>query len=300
MNKQTLSFGLLLLLGFTWGTGYTIARFVLTHGVSPLGYSFWLALGPATLLTMLTRLKGLAIPLSLQHGRYYAISALLGVVIPNTNMYFAAPHLPAGLLAVIVNTVPILVYPIALLANAETFNLQRFLGIGCAIAGLMLLILPKASLPSPHMIPWVFAVLATPFSFALCAVYIARFRPGNLNAWAASSGTLIFSTALLLPIMILTHSTYILHLSLTPTDWIILLEIALASVGYIVFFTLIQFAGPVYYSLVDTIVSLTGLFWGYMIFHEQLNHWTRSAVLFILFALLLITKKQRQHQLAIN
>lgn len=43
---------LLLLLGFIWGSGYSLARYAMTHEVPPLGYSFWQALGPALLLTL--------------------------------------------------------------------------------------------------------------------------------------------------------------------------------------------------------------------------------------------------------
>src|SRR5580704_18054035 len=117
INIKLKSFTLLLLLGFIWGTGYSIARFATTNGVPPLGYSFWQSLGPAILIGLLSRTGKSNIKISGPHLRYYLICGLTGIVIPNTNMYFASPHLPAGLLAVIVNTVPVMAYPIALLAR---------------------------------------------------------------------------------------------------------------------------------------------------------------------------------------
>lgn len=81
-----------------------------------------------------------------------------------------------------------------------------------------------------------------------------------------------------------------------PQDWVIVLEILLSSLGYVLFFQLIRIAGPVYYSLVDTIVVMTGLFWGRIIFDEHLNIWTTAAVIFIVFALLLVTRNQRANQ----
>lgn len=291
--KTLTSLTLLLLLGFIWGTGYSIARFATTHGVPPLGYSFWQSLGPAILLGCLTRLRHSTIQTSIPHLRYYFICGLTGIVIPNTNMYFAAPHLPAGLLAVVVNTVPIIAYPLALLARTEVFNVLRFSGVGCAIAGLMLIVLPTTSLPTPLMTPWVLSALITPLSFAVCAVYISRFRPNNTNSLSLAAGTLIASSLLLLPVVLMSKNFYSLHLPLTSPDLVILLEIILSSVGYILFFQLIKIAGPVYYSLVDTVVALTGLFWGYLLFHEKLNQWTSCAVFFIFIALILVTKRQQ-------
>ncbi len=294
MRNTTLSLTLLLLLGFIWGTGYSIARFAMTNGVPPLGYSFWQSLGPAIFLTLITTRNNPPLKISTPYLRYYLICGLTGIVIPNTNMYFASPHLPAGLLSVIVNIVPIIAYPLALMARVETFNWTRLMGIATALLGLSLIVLPKASLPSEAMIPWVFMVLLTPLSFAFCAVYIARFRPLNSNSISVSAGTLICSSLILFPFVLSTHSFYLPHLPFTTADWVILLEILLSSMGYILFFQLIKIAGPVYYSLVDTIVSLTGLMWGYLIFQEKLNAWTSSAVLLILMALILVTMQQRK------
>src|SRR5579863_1337239 len=132
------SFILLLLLGIIWGTGYSIARYATLNGVHPLGYSFWQSLGPAIFISLLAQFSHSRLKLNTPYLRYYLICGLTGIVIPNTNMYLAAPHLPAGLLAVIVNTVPIVAYPLALAARLETFNLLRLIGVMSAILGLMM------------------------------------------------------------------------------------------------------------------------------------------------------------------
>lgn len=288
-----LSVILLLFLGIIWGTGYSIARYATISGVSPLGYSFWQSLGPAIVLTIITLVTQKKFSLKTSHLKYYFISGLTGIIIPNTNMYFAAPHLPAGLLAVIVNIVPIIAYPLALFAKIESLQWNRVLGLGCAMIGLMFILIPKTSLPSPEMIPWVLSSLITPFSFAFCAIYIARHRPETGNSFALATGTLIASSLILLPWVVLSHHFYMLHWPLTTPDQVIILEILLSSIGYVLLFQLIKMAGPVYYSLVDAVVAVTGLVWGYIIFNEHLNHWTLPAVCLIILALLLMTKKNR-------
>lgn len=292
-NKLT-SLGLLMLLGMIWGTGYSIARFAMTNGVPPLGYSFWQSLGPALIIGLLSLYTASDTTMSVSRIRFYLVTGLTGIVIPNTTMYFAAPHLPAGILAMIVNTVPIIAYPMALFVKLEKFNWERMTGIILALLGLMLIILPASSLPSPEMVPWVLSTLITPLSFAFCSIYIARFRPAGSDSLALSAGMLIFSSIMLLPLVVITDSFYVFHVPLTMPDWVVLLEIVLSSVGYILFFQLIKVAGPVYYSLVDTIVVLTGLFWGRMIFNERLNNWTFAAVFLIVMALLLVTRHQRK------
>lgn len=291
--KLFIGLSILILLGFIWGTGYSIARFAMTNGVPPLGYSFWQSLGPAIIIALISLARSKSLNMTTSQSRFYFICGLTGIAIPNTAMYFAASHLPASILAMVVNTVPIVAYPMALLARLESFNWQRMLGMMLAVCGLMLIILPKTSLPSEHMVPWVLSTLITPISFAFCAIYIARFRPPESDTLALSAGMLIASSILLTPLVILTNSFYVFHWPFTSPDWVIVLEIILSSIGYILFFQLIKIAGPVYYSLVDTIVVLTGIFWGYIIFHEQLNGWTKMAVCLIIIALLLVTRQQR-------
>ncbi len=292
-TRPILSFVILIFLGAIWGTGYSIARFAMTNGVPPLGYSFWQSIGPAIVIGLLALIRHRTVTTSTSNLRFYLICGLTGIAIPNTSMYFAAPHLPASILAMIVNIVPIIAYPIALFVGLEKFSWERMIGILCAVAGLMLIILPKSSLPSAEMIPWVLSTLITPVSFAFCSIYIAKYRPKNSSLLALTAGMLIASSILLIPLVFMTHNFYMLHLPLTSPDWIILLEIALSSIGYVLFMQLIKIAGPVYYSLVDTIVVLTGIFWGYLIFNEHLNRWTLTAVCLILLALLLVTQQQR-------
>lgn len=294
-QRPLIGLSLLILLGFIWGTGYSIARFAMTNGVPPLGYSFWQSLGPAMVLGLISSCKSKHLPLTTTHLQYFFICGLTGIVIPNTAMYVAAPHLPAGILAVIVNIVPILAYPLALMAKLEQFSWQRVLGIGLAFTGLMCIILPKTSLPSPTMVPWVIATLITPVSFAICSIYIARFRPPDTDSLTLSAGMLLVSSLILMPLVLWQHSFYAIHWPFSIADWIVLLEIFLSSIGYILFFQLIKLAGPVYYSLVDTMVVLTGLFWSRVIFDERLNHWTAIAVCLIVIALLLVTQQQRHN-----
>lgn len=299
----------LIILGIVWGTGYSIARFAMLNGVSPLGYSFWQSVGPALVLGCVAAYRGkLPLNLSSRNGwitrlsalirptafPFYLICGLTGIIIPNTTMYFAAPHLPAGILAMVVNTVPIVAYPLALVARLESFNWQRMAGIAMAILALMFIILPDSSLPSPDMTTWVLLALITPISFAACSIYIARYQPANTDSLTLSVGMLSVSSILLLPLVVGTQSFYMFHFPLTIPDGVVILEVMLSSLGYMLFFQLIRIAGPVYYSLVDTIVVLTGLCWGHVIFAEKLNQWTTLAVYLILMALLLVTRQQRK------
>ena len=278
---------LLLLLGLDWGAGYTIARYVTTHGVSPLAYAFWQSLGPAIVLSGLALVFLGGVPS--RYLRFYAVCGLLGIAIPNSIMYFAAPHLPAGILAVIANTVPMMTYVFALAHGQEQFSWRRFAAVFVALFGLTMLINPVFAMQSTEA-PWVLLSLITPMCFALCAVYSARNRPAAAHALALPAGMLIASSVFLLPVMLLSKQVHTLTWPLSFVDQLILLEIALSSLGTVLFFQLIRLAGPVFYSFVSGVVAVTGLFWGWLIFNESLTRLKMSAVAVILLAIVMVSR----------
>lgn len=286
---------LLILLGIIWGSGYSIARYAMTHGVSPLGYAFWQSWGPVIFLLAFLFWKKIPLYFSKRHLRYYFITGLLGIAVPNTTMYFTAAHLPAGILAVIVNTVPILAYPLALTARLERFSFLRIIGIIIGISGILCMVLPKTSLPSADMIPWACLALVSPLCFASCAIYSTYDRPHNSSSASLSFGMLLCAAILLTPLVFWSHQFFPLTPPYTAAHGVVVLEILLSSIGYILFFALLNLAGPVYYSLVGGLVGLTGLFWGRVLYQEHLSMTALFAVVLIFIAILLVSLNLRAY-----
>lgn len=302
MSKRALlSICLLLLLGFIWGSGYSLAKIAMENGVPPLGYSFWQSLGPAILLSLIN-IKQPKRLLSLKLWPFFFICGLVGIAIPNTNMYFSASHLPAGLLSVLVNTVPIITYPLALMLGQEQFNPWRMLAITLGFIGIILIISPHFGLLDQVMQPWVLLTMISPLAFACCSLFVARYTPVQTNPLSSSAGMLLCSVLLLAPLIMHYHAFYSLMPPFNLAKKVVLLEIVLSSIGYIVFFQLIRIAGPVYYSLTGGVVALTGLFWGYVLFDEHLATKQWLAVSFILISILALSliKQNKIEAIGIN
>ncbi|KTC97404.1 ABC transporter permease [Legionella geestiana] len=257
---------LLVLLGFIWGCGYSLSRYALTHGVPPLGYAFWQTLGPALLLGVTGGFRRGGRLRNPADWRFFLICGLAGIAIPNTNMYFLAPHLPAGMLAVLVNTVPLIIYPMAIFLGLERFESCRFSAVLLGVFGLMSLVTAPLSVNV-----YTLAALLTPLAFAACSLYIANLGKQAPEAHESACGMLLAATLLLLPLVLSTHSFYPLSVFPDTVQSVVLLEILLSTIGYVLFFRLIRLAGPVFYSLVGGVVALTGIFWGRILFDERLT-----------------------------
>ncbi|CDZ76886.1 putative DMT superfamily transporter inner membrane protein [Legionella massiliensis] len=302
-SKTLLALITLIILGFIWGSGYTLAKYAMINGVPPLGYAFWQSLGPAILLTLTSffpfsssrvQEKQRNHLLQPSYWPYFLICGLIGIAIPNTNMYFIAEHIPAGLLAVLVNTVPLMVYPLALIIGQERFDGWRTLALSLGMVGIFLIITPTTESLFSN---WTLLALLSPLSFALCSLYIAAKQPAGLNALQAASGMLVAASLLLSPLVIHQQSFYPLTAPFTVAKQVVILEIILSSVGYLLFFQLIRLAGPVFYSLTGGMVALTGLFWGFVVFDEKPRNLQSLAILCVISALIVLSWRQsRQTQ----
>ena len=292
MLKQKSFYSLFLLfsLGITWGTSFSIAKFAMESGITPLGYSFWQSFGPAVLIFIATCIQQKSVPpFNKQHLFFYFICGLLGIALPNLTMYFSAVHVPSGILGLIVNTSPILTYIFSILFLLEKFAWARFLGIVIGFLGLLILFLPKLSNFGDYK--WMLFALLTPLLLALCTVFMVKLRPHSTSSLALSSGMLIASTCIIAPVIIYTNNFHPIGLPLSTPNLFILIEIVLSSIGYILFFELLRVAGPVFYSLVGCIVALAGLFWGYVIFNEQIKLLEWISIVFIIISIFLVSRK---------
>lgn len=287
--KTIKAVSLLILLGFIWGSGYSLAKFAMTNGVPPLGYAFWQSLGPALLLTFFSLATKKMPLLNPAYWPYFLFCGFIGIAIPNTNMYFIASHIPAGLLAVLVNTVPLIVYPLALLSRQEKPDSWRLLALLLGMTGILLIIGVSTS---GFFSSWTLLAMLSPIGFALCSIYIGARQPLEINSLQAASGMLLAASLLLIPLVISQNAFYPLSGPLTVVKQIIILEIILSSLGYLLFFILIRLAGPVFYSLTGGIVALTGLFWGYLVFGETPTSVQSMAVALVIFALFLLSWRQ--------
>lgn len=285
-KTHVMNLALLGLLGLIWGSGYVIANYCVRHGVHPLGYAFWQSLGPAITLLIINTLRDKnQLLFCKRHLAFYFVCGLLGIALPNSTIYFTSQHLPPGIIGVMANLVPLIIYPLAILLKQEKFIWQRMIAVLIGVTGVMMIILPHSHITSAIGIPWILTILITPFSFATCALYIAQNKSTTHDALILSSGMMITSSILLSPAVFITHSFYPLRLPFQLTDWLILLEIILSTIGYILFFQLIKRSGSVYYSLVSGVVALTSVFWGWLIFNNKLSVITFTAILLILIAI---------------
>jgi drug/metabolite transporter (DMT)-like permease len=167
-----------------------------------------------------------------------------------------------------VTTVPLLTYALALAVRLESFVGVRALGLLAGLLGALVLVVPKASLPDPQMAGWVGLGFLAPLFYAIGNVYVAARRPGS-TALPLAAGMLWGAAFWQAPVVWLTGSYHPLTLPFSFGEWGVIGQIAVTSLASILFFDIMRRAGPVFFSQVAYVVTLSAILWAMAIFGER-------------------------------
>jgi drug/metabolite transporter (DMT)-like permease len=292
---HALSLLLLLVLGTNWGLGFTLGKFGVTGGLHPLAYAFWQCTGGGLVLLAVSAARRQLPPLSWAHMRYYLLCGLSNVALPNLIALTALGRgIPVGIIVLLVSLAPLLTYAVALLARLEAVSLRRAAGVLVGLAGAALILIPRASLPSPELFGWVLFALLTPLCYGISNVYLAWARPADVPSLALGGAMQLAAGISLLPLALALGTMHVPWPPLSTAEIANLSHIAVSSFGSLVFFELMRVRGPVFASQVGYIVCLSGVFWGRLFFGEQHSVWVWLAMAVIFAGLALVTWPQRR------
>jgi len=219
----------------------------------------------------------------------------LGIIIPNTILYFVAPHLSAGILGLIVNTVPILIFPLSLLFRVEKFEYYRLGGLILGMVGIGFVILSHQSLGEVRLNDWLWIAWIAPLCYALCVVYIAKHRPSSSSSVTLSAGMLLVSAIVLAPVALISHQWHWIFYPMPRVDKVIIVQMILSGIGYVLIVELIQRAGPIFYSFVNILTVITAFLWGQVFFSEAFTGYQLIAMIFV-FCAIAVMSLRVQHQ----
>jgi drug/metabolite transporter (DMT)-like permease len=217
--------------------------------------------------------------------------ALVGTIVPNTFTYIAAAHLPAGLLAIGIATVPMFALIVALLIRSERFNRIRMLGILLGAVAIALILGPKADFSSQGVGLFMLLALIAPLFYGVEGHYLAHKTPTNIDALTTLRGASIIGLVICTPITLATGSWVDLSQTWTSVEWAILANSLLHVVAYTGYIGLVGRTGAVFASQVAYIVTLSGVFLGMIALGERHTPLIWLALSFMLIGLVLVQPK---------
>lgn len=278
----------LLFLGAGWGITTPLSKIAVSTGYQHFGLIFWQMVIGALAMLALMRITGRRLPWTPAALRIYLIIALIGTVLPNSASYQAITHLPAGMVSVLLSLTPMIAFPIALSMRLERFNPLRFLGLAFGLAGVLVLVLPEASLPDAAMWLWVPVALIAPAFYAFEGNYVARWGTAGLDAVQVLGGASVVGSALSLPLALGSGQFIWPAQGIGAPEWALGAASVIHVAVYASYVWLVGRAGPVFAVQVSYLVTGFGVFWAMLILGESYGTYFWLAMGLVLSGVVLV------------
>jgi drug/metabolite transporter (DMT)-like permease len=290
---KTKDFIMLFSLAAVWGASFLFMRIA-----AP-------ALGPTVLIELRVLIAGLALVVFaffarlrihiLHKWRQYLLLGALNAAIPFTFISTAELHLSAGLAAILNATTPLFTAIVAWLWAGDPMTARKLSGVTLGIIGVAVLVGWNPGEPGTHVFRSALFSLLAAVAYAFGGLISSKYFKGE-KPLDMAIGQQLGASLVLLPFSVfsLPHEA--------PSALVILSALGLAvlctSLGYLLYFGLIQSVGAVKTLTVTFIVPVFGIVWGALFLGEPISVSLIIGLLIILTSIALVAdvrlaKKER-------
>jgi len=263
---NTKQIGALLLLSALWGGSFLFMRIA-----APV-------LGPVLLIELRVLIAGVALLVYMlvtrsafdlrARWKHYLVIGIINSAIPFTLIATAELYLTAGLAATLNATSPLFGAVVAAIWINEALTKKKVIGLALGLLGVSILV---GWSPFPFSLTLAISVaasLAAAACYGIGGVYTKVYMQGA-SSKAVATCSQLGAALVLLPLTFVAPSRH------APTPIVLLAVIALAllctAVAYLLYFWLIEHAGPTKALTVTFLAPIFGVLWGTVLLSEPLS-----------------------------
>jgi drug/metabolite transporter (DMT)-like permease len=243
--KTNLKFELALLLALAtlWGASYTFIKLGVAT-IPPVTLIGARTLIAGTILLVIIRTRGLALPKDAATWRRFLFQACLNSVIPFTLIAWAERSVDAGLATILNSTSPIFTFLLTVvITRHEAVTTRKLLGVIAGIAGTSLIVGVQAFNGLGEALMAQLAIVAATVCYAGAAIFGRGFK--GLDPIMPAAGSLICGAAILIPVSIVVDRPWTLAPSTASILALLGLAIFSTALAFVIYFRLIQTLGSV-------------------------------------------------------
>lgn len=282
----------LLWLGIGWGSTHPLGKIATETGHGPFGLIFWQQVVMVAVLGAIALVRRKGMRLTASALRFYVVVAVLGTIVPNGTFYYSVAHLPAGIMSIIIATIPMLAFPMALALGMDRFSALRLAGLALGLLGVALLAAPGAALPDAKLVAFLPIALIGPLFYAIEATYVAHRGTQGMDALQAMLGASLAGLILCTPVMLATGQGYS-PLPLGKDDLALALSSALHALLYASYVWLAATAGSVFAAQSSYLVTGAGMVWAMVLLGERPSPLVWVALAVMLAGVALVQPRER-------
>ncbi len=275
----------LITLGVGWGSTQSLGKMATATGHQPFGLIFWQLVVGALVLGVVSLVRGKGMVFSRPALRFYLVIAIIGTLIPNATFYAAVVHLPAGIMSILISTVPFLAFPMALALGLDRFSGPRLAGLGLGLAGVALIASPGAG--GAVSLGWLLVAMVGPLFYAAEANYVARGGTAGMDAVQAMFGVSVVGALLAAPIALGTGQ-WVDPFPLGGAEWALVASSVVHALVYASYVWLASKAGSVFASQTAYLVTGSGVIWAMLLLGERFSAMVWVALVVMLAGVALV------------
>ncbi len=289
----------LTLIGAVWALTFPLTKIAVLGGYRSFGIIFWSSVIAAAVLGVIVGSRGIGLPTHRAALGRYLFVALIGTVLPSAATYTAAEHLPAGVIAVCMAIIPIVAFPMAIALGLERPDLRRFSGLLLGFLGVLLIVVPDASLPDPSKAVFILLALLSVLFYATEGVGLGKIGRAGLDPAQLMLGAFLLSAALTLPIALVTGTFIVPQATFGAAGIAVVLSGLANVVAYVGYVWIIGRGGPVFAGQVSYVVTASSIFWSMALLGESYSVWVWGAMA-VIFAGLFLTQPRQGAKTDLN
>ena len=290
--QKALPWAFLLVMGTAWGLSFSLGKIAVENGAKPFGVAQFQAMFAGIVLLFISVIRRKSIQHMKDKLGFIFCVAMLGAAIPSVLFYYAAPHVPAGVLSITVALIPLMTYGFSIPLKLETFSVVRVAGLVFGVIAILLIALPENSLPDPAALPWILIACISALCYAVENIILGFKSALTVGPMRLAMGMNLMAAVALLPITILTDSFFSPSFPLQNVDYAVIGLGLITVVAYTMFVLSVALFGSVFSSQVGYVVTLTGVFWGMFIFGESPSVWMWLSLCAMIIGLALVTPRK--------
>lgn len=283
-RREVLSYSaFLVLMGAGWGITQPFTKIAVSTGYGHFGLVFWQLIIGMVLMGVICALRRVALPLNMRALRLYLILAMIGTVMPNSISYQAAVFLPAGIMSLLISTVPMFAFVIALMLGNDRFRWRRLVGLLFGLIGVLIIVAPAVDLGLNIPVGWAAIYLVTALFYAFEGNYVSKWGTEGLDPFQVMFGASLVGVIVMIPLTFATGQ-YIAPVwpPAVPQQALIAGSVIHVLV-YASYVWLVGRAGAVFAVQVSYMVTGFGLIWANLILGETYapTIWLALAAMFM-------------------
>lgn len=270
-----------------------LSRAAMDHGMTPLAYAFWQALGGGVLLAVWL---GRRSPLRLNgvFARYFGISGLTAIAVPNALAFLVVANIGAGLTATLYALPSLATYAIAVALGMEPLSRKRVIGLSFGVAGCVWILSPNPAGINPDTLPWLLLGLLVPLSLAIGNVYRTSHWPTGASPEQLAIGMLLGGALLIFLVVLISGNAGTLFIGRADLWAILVVQSILTAIGYRGFFHLQRQTSPTFLSQLGFVITPAGLLFGIVFYGESYGWAVWSGVALLLIGVVLANRPARE------